>query len=97
MLAVWQEPEGDELISSLVGALAPMIDYQFLMLITQRLESATDAQERQHLEQLRQLAVNIQEQQQAAQQEMVQQMQQILQEVLQATDTADKVARSMQM
>ncbi|MEZ4728381.1 MAG: CpXC domain-containing protein [Caldilineaceae bacterium] len=91
VLAVWQEPDGEELINSLIGAIAPMIDYQFLMLISQRLESATDATEREHLEQLRQLALSIQEQQTASQQAMVQQMQQILQDVLQAPDTAAKL------
>lgn len=91
VLAVWQEEEGEDLINSLVGAIAPMIDYQFLMLITQRLESATDAAERAHLEQLRQLALTMQEQQKASQQEMVQQMQQILQDVLQAPDIEAKL------
>ena len=91
VLAVWQEEEGDDLINGLVGAIAPMIDYQFLMLITQRLESTTDATERAHLEQLRQLALNMQEQQKASQQEMVQQMQQILQDVLQAPDIEAKL------
>jgi hypothetical protein len=91
VLAVWQEEGGEALINSLVGAIAPMIDYQFLMLITQRLENSTNDAERQHLEQLRQLALNLQEQQNAAQQEMVQQMQQILQDVLQADDTAAKL------
>ena len=91
VLAVWQEEEGEDLINSLIGAIAPMIDYQFLLLLTQRLESSTDATEREHLEQLRQLALTMQEQQKAAQQEMVQQMQQVLQEVLQAPDTAAKL------
>lgn len=91
VLSVWQEEEGDELINSLVGAIAPMIDYQFLMMISQRLEGSTDTVERQHLEQLRQAALSMQEQQNAAQQEMVQQMQQILQDVLQATDMTAKL------
>lgn len=91
VLAVWQEEESEDLINSLIGAIAPMIDYQFLLLLTQRLESATDATEREHLEQLRQLALNMQEQQKAAQQEMVQQMQQVLQDVLQAPDIAAKL------
>jgi hypothetical protein len=91
VLAVWKEEESQELVNSLIGAIAPMIDYQFLLLITQRLESSTDEAERQHLEQLRQLAINLQEQQNATQQEMVQQMQQILQDVLQADDTAAKL------
>ncbi len=90
VLAVWQT-EGEELANSLIGAIAPMIDYQFLLLVTQRLESAPNAEERKHLEQLRQLALTIQEQQNASQQEMAQQMQQILQEVLQAPDTAAKL------
>lgn len=93
VLAVWEEEgeEGEDLINSLVGAIAPMIDYQFLMLISQRLESTTDETKRAPLEQLRQLALTIQEQQNTAQQQMAQQMQQILQDVLQADNLAEKL------
>lgn len=90
VLAVWQV-EGEELVNSLLGALAPMIDYQFLLLISQRLETTTDEAARAHLEQFRQLALTLQEQKNSAQQQMVQQMQQILQEVLQADNMADKL------
>ncbi|MBX3012120.1 MAG: CpXC domain-containing protein [Caldilineaceae bacterium] len=91
VLSVWQAEEDEEFINSLLGALAPMIDYQFLLLVSQRLETTTDETTREHLEQFRQLALSLQEQKNAAQQQMAQQMQQILQEVLQAPDMAAKL------
>lgn len=93
LLATRQEADGQELLPSLVAALAPLFDYQFLMLITQRLEEANDDQTRQHLEEVRQLALTIQEQQQQAQQAMVQQVQQILQQVLQAPDIKEALLK----
>lgn len=86
LLVTRQEDDGQELLPALVAALAPLLDYQFLMLITQRLEEANEDQTRQHLEEVRQLVLTIQEQQQQAQQAMLQQVQQILQQVLQAPD-----------
>jgi hypothetical protein len=88
ILANWQGEDGRETASALTVAVTPLLDYQFLMLVSQRLEAATDEQERTRLEELRQLVMAIQEQQTQSQQAMVQQVQQILQEVLQAPDSA---------
>lgn len=92
ILMTWREEEdGDEIVNSLIPAVVPMLDYQFLMLVSERLEAVTDETERGHLEQLRETIVAMQEQQQAAQQQMAQQVQAVLQEVLQATDFKAKL------
>lgn len=88
ILNTWQEADGAELIGSLVVAVAPILDYQFLMLVSERLEATTNEAERGRLEELRNMIVAVQEQQAQSQQAMVQQMQQVLQHVLQAPDTA---------
>jgi hypothetical protein len=69
-----------------VLSVTPLLDYQFLMALTERLEATTDETERQRLEELRQLITAVQQQQAQAQQAVVQQVQQVLQEVLQAPD-----------
>ncbi len=88
ILNTWQEADGAELIGSLVVAVAPILDYQFLMLVSERLEASTNETERSRLEELRNMIVAVQEQQAQSQQAMVQQVQQVLQQVLQAPDTA---------
>lgn len=79
--------DGKEIVAGLAMATAPLLDYQFLMLVSERLEKDPDAPERQQLEDLRQLILSIQEQQAQSQQAMLQQIQQLLQHVLQAEDT----------
>ncbi|MEZ4867787.1 MAG: CpXC domain-containing protein [Caldilineaceae bacterium] len=91
ILSAWAEADGDEIVGALLGAVAPMLDYQFLMLVSQQIESATNADQKARLEELRQHVVEMQEQQAASQQAMLQQMQQVLQEILQATDTTAKL------
>lgn len=86
LLKTWQEEEGEELVASLAMAVAPLLDYQFLMLVSQRLENNRSEEEKANLTELRDLILTIQEQQKQSQQAMVQQVQQILQQVLQAPD-----------
>jgi hypothetical protein len=88
LLRVWRDEDSREAAGAVAMALAPLLDYQFLMLVSERLESSRGETERKQLEELRQLIVSIQEQQAQTQQAMVQQVQQVLQAVLQATDTA---------
>jgi hypothetical protein len=88
LLRVWNDEEGREIVGALAMAVAPLLDYQFLMLVSQRIESTADEVERKQLEELRQLIVAIQEQQTQSQQAIVQQVQQVLQAVLQAPDIA---------
>jgi hypothetical protein len=86
-IEAWQESNGREVVGTLAMAAAPVIDYAFLMELAQRLEKATDVEERSSLTQLRDFMLEVQDQQQEGQQAMVQQVQTILQEVLQADDT----------
>ena len=86
VLAAWQGEDGKEIVGSLLTAIMPMLDYQFLMMVAERIEQATTDEDRQRLEELRQVVLAYQEQQKQAQQAIVQQVQQVLQEVLQAPD-----------
>ncbi|HAJ34824.1 MAG TPA: hypothetical protein DCL15_03900 [Chloroflexi bacterium] len=88
LLAAWREPGGDDIAASVAISLAPMLDYQFLLAIAERLERTTDATERAHLEKLRDLVMAVQEQQQAAKQNAAVQAQEVLQAVLESTDPA---------
>lgn len=91
ILTTWRGEDGEDIVNGLISALVPMLDYQFLMLVTDRLDKATEEAEQERLETLRETILSIQEQQQAAQQQMAQQMQAILQEVLQAPDMRAKL------
>lgn len=86
LLEAWSEEGGEDVAPSVALSLAPMLDYQFLLAIAERLEHATDPTVRQHLERLRELVMAIQEQQQAMQQDSAAQAQQVLQAVLESTD-----------
>ncbi len=79
-------------MATLASAVAPALDYQFLLAVNERFEAATDDGLKQKLDDIRQIAMSIQEQQRASQQMMVQQVQQVLQEVLQAEDVDAKLA-----
>jgi hypothetical protein len=89
ILQTWREENGQELVGSLAVALTPLLDYQFLMLLTQRIENTQNEEDRKRLEELRQLILAIQEQQAQSQQAIVQQVQQVLQAVLQAPNVKD--------
>ncbi len=91
ILEAWRGEDGRAIAGALLGAIAPMLDYQFLLLVSQRIEGETDAEEQTRLEELRQLMVAIQEQQMQSRQAMVQQVQQVLQEVLQAPNSLEKL------
>ena len=88
LLEAWRAPGGDEIAPSVVLSLAPMLDYQFLLEVAQRLERTTDTAERTNLEKLREIVMAVQEQQRAAQQNTAAQAQEILQAVLESTDPA---------
>lgn len=91
ILDAWQGEDGHEIAVGVIGAVAPMLDYQFLMLVSERLEHSSDEAEQAHLTELRELILELQEQQKASQQAMMQQMQAILQDVLQAPDITAKL------
>jgi hypothetical protein len=88
LLDAWREPDGDDIAPSVTVSLAPMLDYQFLLAVSARLEATTDATERANLEKLHEIVMAVQEQQQAMQQNSAAQAQEVLQAVLESTDPA---------
>lgn len=82
----WQEEDGEDLVGAVVAAAAPAFDYQFLMLLSERVDGEKDDETRARLEELRGLIVQIQTEQQQSQQAQMQQVQALLQEILQAED-----------
>ena len=86
LLEAWSEEGGEDVAPSVALSLAPMLDYQFLLLVAERLEHASDPTTREHLERLRELVMAVQEQQQAMQQDSAAQAQQVLQAVLESGD-----------
>ena len=88
LLDAWREPGGDDIAPSVAVSLAPMLDYQFLLAVTNRLEATTDAAERANLEKLHEIVMAVQEQQQSIQQNTAAQAQEVLQAVLESTDPA---------
>ncbi|MFO7634795.1 MAG: CpXC domain-containing protein [Caldilinea sp.] len=86
LLDAWGEEGGEDVVPSVALSLAPMLDYQFLLAIAERLEHASDPVARDHLEKLREIVLAAHEQQQAMQQDTAAQAQQVLQAVLEATD-----------
>ena len=89
LLDAWSQPDGESVAASAALALAPLLDYQFLLAIAERLERTTDPQVREHLEKLRELVLTVQEQQRSAQQDAAAQAQQALQAVLEAADVEE--------
>lgn len=87
----WLAEDGQQVVGTLAVAIPQLFDYQFLMLLSERIGAASSPEERKKLEEMRQFLVQMQEQlaarQQQSQESMAQQAQQLLQEVLQANDT----------
>ncbi len=86
LLEAWSEEGGEDVGPSVALSLAPMLDYQFLLAIAERLEHTNDPAVRERLERLRELVTAVQDQQRALQQDAAAQAQQVLQAVLESTD-----------
>jgi hypothetical protein len=88
----WHEQDGQQMVGTLAVTVPGVLDYQFLMLLTGRIDETVDAGERTKLEELRQFLLQVQHQvvarQRETQEAMAQEAQAVLQEVLQATDLA---------
>jgi len=91
VVGAWLEDDGQQVVGTMAVAAPQLFDYQFLMLLSERIGGAASPEERKKLEELRQFLVQMQEQlaarQQQSQEAMAQQVQQLLQEILQAPDT----------
>jgi len=67
LIDTWNEEDGEAIVGSVAVAAAPALDYQFLMVLTERMDAAKDDDERASLEDLRDLIVQIQAEQQQSQ------------------------------
>lgn len=89
VVQTWLGEDGQQLVGTLAVVASQLIDYQFLMLLSERIGGADQAT-RPKLDELRQFLLQMQEQlaarRQQSQEAMVQQAQALLQEVLQASD-----------
>lgn len=87
----WLEEDGQQVVGTLSVAAPQLFDYQFLMLLSERIGGADTPERRKKLEELRQFIVQMQEQlaarQKQTQETAAQQVQQLLHEVLQSNDT----------
>ena len=92
IVEAWAAEDGRQMAGTLAIATGIATDYQFLMLLSQRIDAAADVEERSELMELRSFLLEVQEQvqeqQKQAQAQMAEEAQAVLQEVLQATDTA---------
>ncbi len=97
LMTVWETESGEEgengnaqsIVTALAMTLAPIMDYQFLLLIADRLEESEDETERERLTQTRNIVLSLQERQRQSEQAVLQQAQQILQEVLQSANVEE--------
>ncbi len=91
VLEAWEDDDAERLVGTFAMVTGVAADYEFLMMLAQRIDQAENDDERENLEDLREFLIGVQEQV-AAQQRQTQQQsavgaQELLQEVLQATDT----------
>lgn len=91
LIRTWNEPNGESLVGTLAMAAAPLVDYQLLMMLSNRLDAVSDVEERSTLMQLREILMEVQQQRQESQQAAAQEAQAVLQEILQATDMKAKM------
>ena len=88
--SAWLEEDGQQVVGTLSVAAPQLFDYQFLMILSERIGGASTPEQRKKLEEMRQFLVQMQEQlaqrQQQSQEDAAQHVQQLLQEILQAND-----------
>jgi hypothetical protein len=88
LIGAWQGEDGRDVVTSAAVSLGPILDYQFLLLLSARLDQTDDAAERQKLEELRTLVTDLQDEQRQNVQASAAQVQEVLQAVLEAPDAA---------
>ena len=90
LLAHWEDNEqGKMVVGTLLTAVAPLVDYQMLMDVSQRLERTTDPEERARILSLREFLLQFMQHQQQSQAAVMERVQRLLSEVLQARDTKE--------
>lgn len=92
LLEYWRTgSQGERIVATILSMTRGMVDYQFLMAVSGRIDQAQDEEERADLMELREMILELSQQQNQTRQAMAQQAQAILQEVLQSSDTEAKL------
>ncbi len=89
LLGAWEGEDGRDVVTSAAVSLGPILDYQFLLLLSERIDQTADAEARQKLEELRALVTDLQDQQRQSIQASAAQVQEVLQAVLEAPDASE--------
>ena len=89
LLGAWEGDDGRDIVTSASVSLGPILDYQFLLILSERIDQTTDAAEQEKLEELRALVTELQDQQRQSMQASAAQVQEVLQAVLEAPDAAE--------
>ncbi len=92
LLEYWGKgSEGERIVTTIVSMTRGLVDYEFLMTLSGRIDRSDDPEVRADLMELRELLLSMSQQQSGNREEMAQQAQAILQEVLQASDSETKL------
>jgi hypothetical protein len=92
LLEYWRTgSQGERIVATILSMTRGMIDYQFLMAVSGRIDQSQDEEDRADLMELREMILELSQQQNQSRQALAQQAQAILQEVLQAPDTEAKL------
>ncbi|MEM7531873.1 MAG: CpXC domain-containing protein [Chloroflexota bacterium] len=84
LVDAWKDEDGDSIIPALMSSIYPMLDYQFLVALSERVDAAESDEDKEILNELREFVVTFQDQQRQQQEAVVQQVQTIVQDVMQA-------------
>ncbi len=92
VLDAWNAEDGQQIVGTLAVAASGLMDYQFLMLLSERIGATAEPEQQKQLEDLRKFLLDVQEQvvarQRQSQESVAQQAQELIQEVLQSNDVA---------
>lgn len=92
LMEYWRRgSQGERIVATILSMTRGIVDYQFLMTVSGRIEQTKDEEDRADLMELRELILEISQQQSQSRQALAQQAQAILQEVLQSSDTEAKL------
>lgn len=92
LLEYWAKgTDGERIVTTIVSMTRGLVDYEFLMALTGRIEHADDPEVRADLMELREILLSVGQQQANSREAMMQQAQAVLQEVLQSPDPEEKL------
>lgn len=87
LLEYWRKGEdGESIVTTLLASTRGVVDYQFLMMLSERIDRTDDPEDRGDLISLRDRIVEMSQQQSQGQEAQIEQAQSFLQDVLQSSD-----------